>query len=103
MTGTKRTPIARPSRHPLITDEALQLFMQIEAMPKRKRGPKVYNDLEHKLAKLLGLLLEWWNGNSVCDDSDAPCWPPGLVAYENWFKVRRVREKLLEMARTAAT
>jgi hypothetical protein len=81
-----------------IDRKALELFIQIEATPQQKRGPKVYNDMEHELAKLLGLVPEWWNGNSVCDDSDAPCWPPHLTAYQNWYKVRAVRNALLEAA-----
>src|SRR5262245_11153697 len=95
MSGTKRTPIGRVSLHPLITDEALRLFIELE---RDRRHPKVYNDAEHQLARLLGLTAEWWNGNSVCDDSDAPCWPPHVAAYQNWFKVRAVRQALLAAA-----
>ena len=73
--------------------EALELFIEIE---RDRPHPKVYNDAEHRLAKLLGLTSEWWGGNSVCDDADGPGCPPHLVRYQNWFKVRAVRNALLE-------
>ena len=84
--------------HDEIDREALVLFIEIENTPQHKRGPKVYNDKEHELARLLGLVPEWWKGNSVCDDGDGPCCPPHLVRYRNWFKVRAVRNALLEAA-----
>jgi len=89
---TNRTPIERPRQRQVITDEALRLFIELE---RDRRHPKVYNDQEHRLAKLLGLTSEWWNGNSVSDNSDAPDCPPHLARYENWFKVRAVRQALL--------
>ena len=96
MARIRRTPIeGAPERPPLFPPQALELFIEIEATPRHKRGPKVYNDMEHQLARLLGLTAEWWNGNSVCDDSDAPPWPDHLAAYKNWFKVRAVRQALL--------
>jgi hypothetical protein len=51
---------------------------------------------------MLNLVSEWWTCNSVLDDSDAPCWPPHLVAHQDWHKVRAVREALLERAKAAA-
>ena len=99
VTRNRRIPIEElPSRPPMFPPQALELFIEIEATPQHKRGPKVYNDRERELARLLGLTAEWWNGNSVCDDSDAPCWPPHLTAYQNWFRVRAVREQLLAAA-----
>jgi hypothetical protein len=82
-----------------IDRKALALFLEIENTPQHERGPKVYNDREHELARLLGLTSEWWGGNSVCDNSEAPCWPPHLTAHQNWFKVRAVRNALLEAAK----
>jgi len=99
MTRIRRTPTGEPlERPPLFSLQALELFIEIEATPWHKRGPKVYNDKEHELARLLGLTAEWWNGNSVCDDSDAPPWPDHLTAYQNRFKVRAIREALLAAA-----
>jgi hypothetical protein len=96
---TTRRPLDRPRQRQLISAEALRLFVEIENTPKHKRGPKVYNDKERELARLLGLTSEWWNGNSVCDDSDGPGCPPHLARYENWFKVRAIREQLLEVCK----
>ena len=99
MTRIRRIPIeGLPSRPPTFPPQALELFLEIEATPRHQRGPKVYNDKEHQLARLLGLTAEWWGGNSVCDDAGAPPWPPGLAAYQDWFKIRRVREGLLAAA-----
>jgi hypothetical protein len=82
--------------------QALELFIEIENTPQHERGARVYNDKERALARLLGLVPEWWGGNSVCDDADKPPWPPHLAAYQDWHKVRAVRKALLEMIRTAA-
>jgi len=54
------------------------------------------------LARMLNLVSEWWTCNSVLDDSAAPCWPPHLVAFHDWHRVREVRKMLLKMARKAA-
>ena len=98
---TTRKPIERPRQRQLLTAAAIELFIEIENTSRHKRGPKVYNDKEHELARLLGLTFEWWGGNSVCDDSDGPCCPPHRVRYQNWFKVRAVRNALLEAAAKA--
>ena len=102
MSGTKRHPIHRPSRHPPVSDGALALFVELENTPHRRRGSKTFKDGEHKLARLLGLVSEYWTMNSVLDDSAAPCWPPHLVAFHDWHRVREVRKMLLKMARKAA-
>jgi len=99
---TNRTPIARSSRHPLISDEALRLFAELERAPRSRRGSKAFKDGEHQLARLLGLVSEYWTMNSVLDRSERPPWPPYLVAYHDWHKVRAVRKALQEMSRKAA-
>jgi len=101
MSGTKRTPIGRPSRHPLISNAALQLFAELEQTPRRQRGSKTFKNAEHQLARMLGLISEYWTMNSVLDASERPCWPPHLVAYQDWHTVRAVRKELLERARRA--
>jgi hypothetical protein len=94
MSGTRRTRISR-QQHAPFSAEALRLFAELE---RDRPHPKVYNDREHELARLLNLVGEWWGGNSVCDNADGPDCPPHLARYQNWFKVRRVREALLEAA-----
>jgi hypothetical protein len=76
--------------------EALELFIKLE---RDRPHPKVYNDAEHQLAKLLGLTAEWWNGCSVSDNGTAPDCPSHLVRYQNWFRVHAVRNALLEAAK----
>jgi hypothetical protein len=102
MSGTKRTPIGRPSRHPLIFNEALALFVELEQTPRRQRDSQAFKNGDHELARLLGLIPEWWTTNSVLDRSKRPPWPPHLVAYADWHRCRAVREELLKMARKAA-
>jgi hypothetical protein len=101
MSGTKRHPIGRVSRRPLISNEALALFVELENTPRHRRGSKAFKDQEHQLARLLNLIPEWWTMNSVLDRSERPPWPPHLVAYQDWRRCRVVREALLEMTRKA--
>jgi hypothetical protein len=102
MSGTKRHPIYRFSRNRPFSNQALTLFVELERMPRRNRNAQLFKDKERKLARMLNLVSEWWTCNSVLDDSDAPCWPPHLVAHQDWHKVRAVREALLERAKAAA-
>jgi len=96
MSGTKRTPIGRPSRHPLISNEALRLFAELEAVPLRERDSQAFKDAAHELARMLGLVSEFWTMNSVLDRSERPHWPDHLVAFKDWHRVREVRLQLLE-------
>jgi len=95
MPGPIRKPLFHPVRAQVFTPEALALFLEIEATPQHKRGAKVYNDMEHRLARLLNLVPEWWGGNSVSDDADKPPWPDHLQAYKDRHKIRAIREQLL--------
>jgi hypothetical protein len=97
---TSRTPISRP-RHPSFTPEALALFAELERMPRRDRDGDAFRNGSKELARQLGLSTEWWGGCDVNDDSAGPCWSPDYAAYGYWFKVRAVREALLEAAAPA--
>jgi hypothetical protein len=100
MSGTKRHPIHRPSRHRPFTAEVLRLFVELEHAPRR-RG-EAFKAKELELARLLGLDPPWISGNSVLDRSAAPCWPPSYVAHETWHECRRLREALLAAIGLAA-
>jgi len=102
MSGTKRTPIGRPSRQPLISNEALALFVELERTPRRQRDSKAFKDGEHQLARMLGLVSEYWTMNSVLDRVEQPPWPPHLVAFGDWHRCRGIREQLLEACKAVA-
>ena len=102
MAGTRRTPLHR-RRLPPVAADALALFMELEGTPKRRRSAQTFKDGERELHRMLGLTSEWWTGNSVLDRSNGPCHPPGYIAHSDWFRVRRIRETLLQAATTCAT
>ena len=79
-------------RQPVFTPEALALFVELERNPRRGRP---FTDGSHDLARMLGLVSEFWSGNCVNDRSAAPCHPPEYVAYHDWFRCRQVRNELL--------
>ena len=101
MSGTRRHPIYRFSRNRPFSNQALILFAELERMPRRNRNAQLFKDKERELARMLNLVSEWWTCNSVLDNSDAPCWPPHLVAHADWHRVRAVRKELLARARKA--
>jgi hypothetical protein len=100
MSGTKRHPIGRRSQNPLITDEALRLFAELERTPRRQRDSKAFKAREHELMRLLGLVPEYWTMCSVLDRSEGPCHPPGYIRNDHWHKVRGIRVALLEAAKS---
>ena len=87
---------AAKERRPRFSAEALALFVELERVPPRRRHRQDFRDKTHELARLLGLVDEWWGGNCVTDRSRAPCHPRWCVAHHDWFRVRGVREALLE-------
>jgi len=90
---TNRTPIERPRQRQLITAEVITLFLELEQSPRRA---KPFTEDTRKLARLLGLVPQWWTGNHVNDRSDKPIYPEGYVAHVDWLHCRAVREQLLE-------
>jgi hypothetical protein len=79
-------------RIPQFSEEALELFVVLERMPKGSRG---FKDGSRKLARLLDLTDAWWTGNHVNDRSRKPCHPDGYLAREDFFRCRAVRTALL--------
>lgn len=91
---SNRTLIQRPPRSQ-ISAEALALFLALEHV---SQDSERFMDGSHRLARLLGLVREFWGGNFVNDRSAGPCWPPSLVAHHDWYRVRERREELLSAA-----
>jgi hypothetical protein len=86
-------------RRPQISDEALQLFVELEAAPERRRERQDWKDKSKALARMLDLTPEWWMCQHVHDRSRSPCHPPELSAHDAWHKVRAVRQALLAAAK----
>jgi hypothetical protein len=95
MSGTKKRPLARTPA-PRFSERAVMLFRELESTPSRRRNTSAFKDAERELARQLNLVSEFWSGCSVLDSSSDPCWPPGVYAYSVWFRMRAVREVLLE-------
>jgi hypothetical protein len=74
----------------------VDLFYKLERMP---RDTQAFKDGSHELARRLNLIDEWWRGEHVNDRSASPCHPPGCMAHGDFYRVRAVREQLLEAAR----
>jgi hypothetical protein len=84
---------AAKDRRPLFDAETVALFVKLEGM--KSRNSQAFKDGEHELARRLDLVAEFWTGNSALDRSSSPCHPPEYVAFQDWFRCRRVRHALL--------
>ena len=78
-----------------IDREALALFIELERDPRRA---KPFSDDTRRLARLLGLVDEWWRGQHVNDRRDKPIHPKGYCAHDDFYRCRAVREVLLAAA-----
>jgi hypothetical protein len=97
---TNRRIIDRP-RRPRFTKEALALFAELEAVPVRSRDQQDWQAASRRLAAMLGIEDEWFcSGCHVHDCSTEPSHSPEYVAHHAWFRVRAVREALLEAIAT---
>jgi hypothetical protein len=98
VSGTKRAPINR-RRLPHVAPAAVALFVELEQVPKRRRSAQTFKDGERELHRMLGLVDSWrLCCNSVLDRSRSPCHPPGYLAHDDFFRVRAIREALLQAA-----
>jgi hypothetical protein len=75
-----------------ITPEVLALFLELENMSQRSQK---FKDGSHQLARLLGLVDEWWSGCHANNRTREPSHPPEYIAHEYWHRCRAVRAKLL--------
>jgi hypothetical protein len=89
---TKRKPRSRDWHPGRFNPQAIALFLELEHMPQSKQK---FRDKSHELARLLGLVSEWWTCQHVNDRSERPCHPPGYIAHKDWHKCRQVRRALL--------
>ncbi|OKO75938.1 hypothetical protein AC629_33385 [Bradyrhizobium sp. NAS80.1] len=83
-----------PERSVGVAPEALALFVELEGMDQHSEE---FKQGSHELARMLGLVEEWWTCNHVNDRSEGPCHPPGYVARDDWYRCREVREALLQV------
>ena len=90
------------ARRPSFAPEVVELFLELEHTPPRRRDGQEFKDKSKRLSNMLGLNTEWWATCHVNDRSRGPCWPPHVAAHSYWYKVRAVREALLAATRTAA-
>ena len=80
-------------RRPHFSNQALDLFIELERMPQS--DPR-FKQKSRQLAALLGLLDEWiCSSTHVNDRSRAPAYPSG-PAHDDWVHVRAVRELLIQ-------
>jgi hypothetical protein len=97
-----RTPKGR--RPPPFPPEALALFAELDAVPKRNRESAEFKAKERELMRALDLADAWrFSCCSVLDRSAAPCWPPERPAEHDWHAVRRVRTALLALMKDSAS
>jgi hypothetical protein len=95
---TKRKPVQR-QRHPSsFNRETLELFIELEHAPRQRRRTEAYRSKEKSLMYGLGLVSEFWTVCSVLDTSLEPNCGPDMARYNDWFRTRAVREKLLAAA-----
>jgi hypothetical protein len=87
---------AAKDRRPSFSAEALELFAELERTSQRSRR---FKDGSRELARLLGLVEQWWAGQHVHNRSSEPCHPEGHFAHDAWFRCRAVRVALLAATR----
>jgi hypothetical protein len=95
---TKREIVGRP-RRAVFGPDIVELFHELEATPLAQRDRLEWKVKSRALARGLGLSAEWWMTVDVHDRSSGPCWPEGYAAHDAWYRVRAVREALLEAAK----
>jgi hypothetical protein len=87
-------------RRPQFSREVLELFVELEALP---RGSQRFKVGSKRLADLLGLMDAWWAMQHVNDRSAGPCHPPYKTAFADWHTCREMRLALLAAAGLEST
>ena len=91
---TNRTRIVRPLRQPKFSDEALELFAQLEHL---SQDSEQFKSGSKRLASMLGLWEEFFfTGVTVNDKDPESPWPIGHPAHDDWQRCREVRTQLLQ-------
>jgi hypothetical protein len=100
---TNRTSPERPRRRPSFDLATLELFCELNALPKRRRHGEDYLAKSKRLSNLLNLNTEWWGGCHVEHSSTVHPQPrEHLASHHYWETVQEVRRALLaELERSA--
>ena len=91
-----RTPINR-TRTPIIDAETLALFVELDAVPKRRRDTDTFKQRDRELARRLDLGGEWMCDVCSVTDASHKSYRTGMH-HDSWLKVRAVRLRLLALA-----
>ena len=75
---------------------AVFLFVALESVAMHARSGAKFKADHKRLMLALGLSDEFWGMSSVLDRSRGPHHPPQCCAFGDWYRVRAVREQLLE-------
>ena len=94
--STNRTPINR-TRTPIIDAETLALFVELDAVPKRRRDRNTFKQRDRELARRLDLGGEWMCDVCSVTDASHKSYRTGMH-HDSWLKVRAVRLRLLALA-----
>jgi hypothetical protein len=94
--STNRTPLNRVGSPP-IDAETLALFVELNAVPKRRRGSQTFKDRDRQLARRLDLGGEWMCEVTSVTDDERVSHRTGMH-HDSWLKVRAVRLRLLALA-----
>jgi hypothetical protein len=93
---SNRTQLNR-ARTPLIDAETLALFVELNAVPKRRRDNPEFRRRDLELHRRLGVSIEWKCSVVSVLDPSRKSYREGFH-HEAWLKVRKVRLRLLEAA-----
>jgi hypothetical protein len=93
---SNRTPINR-ARTPPINSETLVLFVELNAVPKRRRDTDTFKQRDRELARRLDLGGEWMCDVCSVTDPSRKSYRTGFH-HESWLKVHAVRLRLLTLA-----
>jgi hypothetical protein len=97
MVAHHRTPVSRQWRPGRFAPEVLDLFLKCEATPLHLRTARneTWVGDSKRLAKALGLVIEWFCSRTVNDARPPPDDDPTTLDYQRWKACRDVREELL--------
>jgi hypothetical protein len=96
---SRRTPLDR-RRKPVIDDETLKLFVELERTPAGRRKSEAFSDRDYELHKMLGLWGERFASQVSVLDRGARTQPARTleIAREAWRKCQDARNELLRLA-----